>query len=144
MNNNRGMLFSLLFIAVIWISIAYSCQSAPSLGEIRSAREMMREDMKVIRQMDAIIIDFDDDKKAKIGSAMFAAAIASESWSPDQASKYEAALTSLGWVKSNISGGNIFFCKQGASALIMDFRKNNEKGYFYMKYPLDPRAKCGK
>lgn len=100
--------------------------------------------MEVIRQGTAKIVDFDDDRKTKIGSAMLVITISPESWSSDQAFKYKATLKALGWIESNVAGGGIFLCKHKASALIMDYRAKDQNGYLYMKYPSDPRAMCGK
>ena len=143
-NSNRSMIFSLVFIAIIWLLIAYSCQSQPSLGDIRGAREMMRKDMEVIRQVGEVA-EFDDDRKTKIGSAMLAVTISPKSWSQDRISQYRAVLASLDWIESRVVDQDIFFCKRGASALIINYRGTDKNGgYIYMMYPSDPRSSCGK
>ncbi len=104
---------------------------------------MMRGDMGVIRQAGEGI-EFDDDRKTKIGSAMLVVTVSPGSWSQDRISQYQVTLASLGWVESRIADGDIFLCKRGASALITDYRAKNQSGFIYMKYPSDPRSACGK
>jgi len=126
MKRNWRLILYFLFIVVVGCVIGYSCQSGPSLAEIRSAREMMRRDMVIVRKEHAQIVEFDDDRKTKIGGAMLSISISADSWSPDLLDKYEKLLNSMGWVKSNIIDGNIFLCKDNASALITEYRSGQK------------------
>ena len=82
--------------------------------------------MVIVRKEHAQIVEFDDDRKAKIGGAMLSISISADSWSPDLLDKYEKLLNSMGWVKSNIIDGNIFLCKDNASALITEYRSGQK------------------
>lgn len=111
--------------------------------EIRSAREIMRADMAVVRQECPGVMVFDADRKAKVGSAILSIEIASNSWGDEHIYKYEFLLSELGWVHSSKIDGKIFMCKEGGSTLLMDCEQKNEmNGCVYMKYPADPRAIC--
>lgn len=141
---NWRLILYIFLVVVVGGVIGYSCQSGPSLAEIRGAREMMRRDMGIIIRNEHVkIVDFNDDRKTKVGSAMLSISVAADSWSPDLFDKYEKILNSMGWVKSNIADGNVFLCKDNASAWITEYRSGKD-GYIYMKYPSDPRAKCKK
>ena len=143
MIDNRRMLLTLVFIVIVATAIFYSFRSNPSLVEIRSAREIMRADMAVVRQECPGVVVFDDDRKAKVGSAILSIEIASDSWGEGHISKYESMLSKLGWIHSSKIDGGVFMCKKGASALLVNSMRGNEmNGYIYMKYPSDPRAKC--
>lgn len=72
-----SILLSTVFIIVL-ICIGYSFKSNPSLAETRSARQMMRHDMDIIRSENVNILDFDDDKKTKISSATLRLTVSSD------------------------------------------------------------------
>ena len=143
MRNNINVYFSLFFFVAIVIFIVHSCQSDPSLGDIRKAREMMISDMTLVIQEIPGVTYFDDDQKTKIGSSILSIEIAPDSWSCEYFSKNESLLIKLGWHPSAKSPEGTFLCKNGASSLIMKSEKRGKiYGYLYMKYPADLRAKC--
>ncbi|WP_342051635.1 MULTISPECIES: hypothetical protein [unclassified Cupriavidus] len=135
-----SILLSTVFIIVL-ICIGYSFKSNPSLAETRSARQMMRHDMDIIRSENVKILDFDDDKKTKISSATLRLTVSSDAWSAVLMKKYKETLNSLGWITSKDYGEKIFLCKGGASALIM-LDDDTRNGYLYMTYPSERRAAC--
>lgn len=141
MKKSTEILLSIVFIIIVLIGIVDSFKSNPSLAETRSARQMMRHDMEIIRSENVKILDFDDDKKTKISSATLRLTVSSDAWSAALMKKYKEKLNSLGWMTSNNSGEKIFLCKSGASALIM-FDDSTRNGYLYMTYPSERRAAC--
>ena len=143
MRKNINIYFSLFFFVAIMIFIVHSCQYDPSLWDTRKAREMMRSDMTLVIREIPEITYFDDDQKTKIGSSILSIEIAPDSWSCEYFLKNESLLIKLGWHPSVKSSEGTFFCKNGASALIMESEKRGKiYGYIYMKYPADLRAKC--
>ncbi|NYI01543.1 hypothetical protein [Cupriavidus plantarum] len=141
MKKSTEISLSAVFIITVLICIRYSFMSNPSLAQTRVARQMMRQDMAIIRSENVKTIDFDDDRKAKISGATLRLTVSSEAWSTALMKKYKEKLNSLGWMTSNNSGEKIFLCKSGASALIM-FDDSTRNGYLYMTYPSERRAAC--
>ena len=143
MQNNKTFIFLSIFVCTIFFGLVYSCVSGPTLGEVRSARKMMRADMSVVIRETREISEFDDDRKTKTLGAILSLVIAQDHWGPLRSRDYESLLEQLGWARSPTRTEGLYLCKHGASAVIIAPDGDTVRsGYITMTYPATPIAGC--
>lgn len=130
----------LLFVFAI-VSLVRSCQSDPTQMELFDRLEMMRSDMQAVISDGGRVVSYDNNRKTTFARVYLLLSIDKQTWTVDLQRVYRETLLARGWRQVRGAGGNLSFCKRGASAEIAAPAATGG-GYVDMEFDANSITQC--
>jgi hypothetical protein len=110
----------------VWVIVALvrSCKEDPTQTQLFTQLTIMRSDMQAIMRVGGKVTDYDNNRKTTFASAYLLLSVSADSWSDSLRRSYMETLLTRGWRQVKYSGGNLYFCKQGAYASLISPHEN--------------------